>query len=219
MKTRLLLQIAGVLVLAGCGPKSDSPKKALVGATLVDGTGSAAIRSSVVVIDSGTVTAAGPAGSTSVPDGFEKVNVSGKFIVPGLIDAHVASDADPQAFLRAGVTSVGMDGKNGPHVFPSLDKQTGFADLVIASNGSNPAATLTKIERMAKAELPLAQVIQAATQNGAAWLQQKNLGTIQAGQRADLIVLNADPLTDIKNLRQIYRVMLDGHWVEMNKSK
>jgi imidazolonepropionase-like amidohydrolase len=219
MKTRLLLLVASVLVLAGCGPKSDSPKKALVGATLADGTGAAAIPSAVVVIDNGIVTAVGPAGSTPVPDGFEKVTVSGKFIVPGLIDVHVASNSDLQAFLGAGVTSVGMDGKNGPHVFPSLDKQAGFADLVIASNGSDPAATLTKIDRMAKAELPLGQVIQAATQNGAAWLRQKNLGTIQAGQRADLLVLNADPLTDIKNLRQIYRVMLDGKWVEINKSK
>jgi imidazolonepropionase-like amidohydrolase len=219
MKTRLLLSIAGVLVLASCGPKSDSLKKALVGATLINGTGAAAIPSSVVVIDTGTVTAAGPAGSTAVPDGFEKVNVSGKFIVPGLIDAHVASDADPQAFLRAGVTSVGMDGKSGPHVFPSPDKQAGFADLVIASNSSNPEATLMKIERMAKAELPLVQVIQAATQNGGAWLQQKNLGTIQAGQRADLLVLNADPVADIKSLRQIYRVMLDGHWVDLDKAK
>jgi imidazolonepropionase-like amidohydrolase len=211
--------MAVVLVLAGCGPKSDSPKKALVGATLVDGTGAPAIPSAVIIIDNGTVTAAGPAGSTAVPDGFEKVNVGGKYIVPGLIDVHVAANSDSQAFLLAGVTSVGMDGKTGPHVFPSLDKQAGIADLVIASNGSTPEATFSKIERMAKAEIPLAQVIQAATKNGATWLQQSNLGAIQAGQRADLLVLNADPLADIKNLRQIYRVMLDGHWVEVAKPK
>jgi len=33
------------------------------------------------------------------------------------------------------------------------------------------------------------------------------------------LVLNADPLVDIKNLRQIYRVMLDGHWVETGNVK
>jgi imidazolonepropionase-like amidohydrolase len=219
MKPTLHLSIISVLVLAGCGPKADSPKKALVGATLVDGTGAAAIPSAVVVIDNGIITAAGPGGSTPILDGFEKVNVSGKFIVPGLIDAHVAADSDPHVFLRAGVTSVGLIGKSGPHVFPSLEKQAGIADLVIASNGSSPEATLTKIERMAKAEIAPVEIIKAATQNGADWLQQKNLGAIKAGQRADLLVLNADPLADIRNLRQIYRVMLDGHWVETSKSK
>lgn len=76
---------------------------------------------------------------------------------------------------------------------------------------------MAKIQRMAKAEIPSLQVIQAATQNGTTWLGQNNLGAIQAGQRADLLVLNADPLADIKNLRQIYRIMLDGHWVETAK--
>jgi len=210
MKPLLLL----MLLLAGCGSKSDAPKKALVGAKLVDGT------TSVIVIENGVFTAVGP--SASVPDGFETINMSGKFIVPGLVDAHVASNADLPPFLRAGITSVGAEMNavpNGPHVFPSLGKQPGIADLVVASYGSNPAATLAKIERMAKAEIAPLQIIQAATENGAAWLQQSNLGAIKPGQRADLLVLNADPLVDIKNLRQIYRVMLDGHWVETGNVK
>jgi imidazolonepropionase-like amidohydrolase len=219
MKIRLLLSIAGALVLTACGPQADVPKKALTGATLVDGTGSAAVPSTVILIDNGMITAAGPESSTPVPDGFQKVNVSGKFIVPGLIDVHVASDADPQTFLRAGVTSVGLDGKTGPHIFPSLSKQAGIADLVIASNGSTPEATLTKIERMAKAEIAPVEIIKAATQNGAVWLQQNNLGSIKSGQRADLLVLNADPVASIKNIRQIYRVMLDGHWMDLSQAK
>jgi N-acyl-D-aspartate/D-glutamate deacylase len=221
MKTRLLLSIASLAVLSGCGPREDSPKKALTGATLVDGTGVAAIPSSVILIDHGIITATGPA-STQIPDGFEKVNVGGKFIVPGLIDAHVLPNADLQAFLLAGVTSVGLDAKiesSGPHVFPSLGKQAGIADQVIASNGSSPTETLAKIERMAKAEIPTLQIIQAATKNGGAWLEQTNLGSIKAGQRADLLVLNADPVADIKNLRQIYRIMRDGRWVDTGNGK
>lgn len=217
---KVVLIISAILLL-GCSQEADSPKKALTGGTLIDGTGAAAIPNAVILIDGGQITAAGPESSTAIPDGFQKVNVSGKFILPGLIDAHVILKSDPaaqKAFLVAGVTSVGADEAavpGGPHVFPSLGKQAGIADLVIASNGTTPEATLAKIERMAKAELPPVQIIQAATKNAAAWLGQTNLGAIQAGQKADLLVLNADPAADIKNLRQVYRVMMDGHWVNL----
>jgi imidazolonepropionase-like amidohydrolase len=192
---------------------------------MLDGTGAPAIPSSAILIDNGLFTAVGPESATQIPDGFEKVNVGGKFIVPGLIDAHVTLDRDPvkantqlQAFLAAGITSVGADTKSaasGPHIFPSLGKQPGIADLVIASNGSGPEATLAKIERMAKAEIPPAQIVQAASLTAAEWLQQANLGSIRPGKRADLLVLEGDPAADIKNLRKIYRIMLDGHWVEL----
>ncbi len=205
--------------LLGCSKNGDSPRKALSGATLIDGTGAAPVPNAVVTIDGGQITAAGPEASTKVPDGFEKVNVGGKFILPGLIDAHVILNSDSavqKTFVAAGITSVGSDGaavEGGPRVFPFLGKQAGIADLVIASNGTSPEATLAKIERMAKAELPPVEIIQAATKNAAAWLGQTNLGAVQAGQKADLLILNADPAKDIKNLRQVYRVMLDGHWV------
>jgi imidazolonepropionase-like amidohydrolase len=224
MKLKLILTFAIAAGLTGCGSSGDSPKKALVGATLIDGTGGPAVAQSVVVIEGGTISAAGPEASTPVPDGFTKINVSGKFMVPGLIDAHVVLDSDAEkaasqlkAFLKAGVTAIGADTKvdsAAPRVFPSLDKQAGIADLVIASNGKGPEATMAKIERMAKAEIGSLQILQAATKNSGTWLGQPKLGSIGAGQRADLLLLNADPVVDIKNLRQIYRVMVDGHWVE-----
>jgi imidazolonepropionase-like amidohydrolase len=104
-------------------------------------------------------------------------------------------------------------------VFPPNSQRAGIADLVVASNGSKPEETLAKIERMAKAEINPLQIIHAATQNGAAWLGQTNLGAIKSGGRADLLVLNADPIADIKNLRRIYRIMLDGHWIEIANVK
>jgi len=38
----------------------------------------------------------------------------------------------------------------------------------------------------------------------------RQLGTIQPGKRADLLVLNGNPLTDIKNTRQIHSVWIGG---------
>jgi cytosine/adenosine deaminase-related metal-dependent hydrolase len=218
-RIRNFLTLIAALTLAGCGQNADSPKKALTGATLIDGSGGAPVPNAVVLVENDHVTVAGPAGSVPIPDGFAKTDLAGKFIVPGLIDVHVVADAaEMKAFLAAGITTIGADTPStpgGPHVFPASTQQAGIADLVIASNGKDPAATFAKIDRMAKAEIAPLQIIRAATQNGAAWLQQPGMGAIETGRRADLLVLNADPIADIKNLRQIDRVMMDGHWVSL----
>ena len=41
---------------------------------------------------------------------------------------------------------------------------------------------------------------------------QDNFGTIEPGKRADLVLLNANPLTDIKNVSKIDGVMVRGRW-------
>jgi imidazolonepropionase-like amidohydrolase len=81
------------------------------GATLVDGTGSAACSDSLLVVSDGRIVAVGaatPEAIRNLPVGTQVRNVSGKWIVPGLIDAHVhaESDDDLKTMLRWGVTSV-----------------------------------------------------------------------------------------------------------------
>lgn len=65
------------------------PPRALVGATLIDGTGSAPVHDAVVVLRGGKIDCAGPKSACAVPDGMERTDLAGKFIAPGLIDAHV----------------------------------------------------------------------------------------------------------------------------------
>lgn len=84
---------------------------ALRGATLVDGTGHLPLADSLLVIRDGRVVSAGratPQALAALPPGTEVRDVSGAWIVPGWIDAHVhaESDADLQTMLRWGVTSV-----------------------------------------------------------------------------------------------------------------
>ncbi|MEP6801153.1 MAG: amidohydrolase family protein [Acidobacteriota bacterium] len=82
----------------------------LRGATLVDGTGSPPRQNAVLVVRDGRIVSAGAEGSAreAPPESAEVIDVSGKWIIPGLIDAHVHadSDADLQTMLRWGVTSV-----------------------------------------------------------------------------------------------------------------
>ncbi|HYB54370.1 MAG TPA: amidohydrolase family protein [Thermoanaerobaculia bacterium] len=84
---------------------------ALRGATLIDGTGAPAVPDALLVIRDGRIVSAGPATPESlaaVPTGVSVRDVSRRWIVPGLIDAHVHADSedDLKEMLRWGVTSV-----------------------------------------------------------------------------------------------------------------
>jgi len=54
------------------------------------------------------------------------------------------------------------------------------------------------------------QTIVAATSGSAKVMKLNDLGTVETGKQADLLVLNANPLTDIKNTRQIHSVWVGG---------
>ena len=56
--------------------------------TLFDGTGADPVPGGVVVIDDGRVVAAGPADRTAAPPGARAIDLGGRFVMPGLVDAH-----------------------------------------------------------------------------------------------------------------------------------
>ncbi len=93
MKTWLALTVTTVMVggvLPGEAASSPAPAlTAFVGASLFDGTGSAPIAHATVLIDGDRIRLAGPSQNVVVPSGARVVNCEGRFIVPGLIDAHV----------------------------------------------------------------------------------------------------------------------------------
>ena len=62
--------------------------RVLTGATVIDGTGAAPVADTVIVIDGERIAAAGPRQGLSWPGDAEIVDVRGKTIIPGLIDAH-----------------------------------------------------------------------------------------------------------------------------------
>jgi len=72
---------------------------------------------------------------------------------------------------------------------------------------------LREAELLAQAGIPPLDVIVAATRNGAAALHDKETGVIQAGRRANLLVLSANPGEDIRNLGRVELRLANGEIV------
>ncbi len=68
-----------------------------------------------------------------------------------------------------------------------------------------------ELEYMVQAGLTPMQTLVAATANVAKFVRAADLGTLEAGKSADLLVLNANPLDDIKNTRKIDAVYIGGN--------
>jgi imidazolonepropionase-like amidohydrolase len=67
-----------------------------------------------------------------------------------------------------------------------------------------------ELSRWVKSGIPPAEALIAATSRPAALLGLKDTGTLASGKRADFIVLNANPLENIRNTREIAAVYLAG---------
>lgn len=62
--------------------------RVLRGFTLIDGTGAAVARNSALIIEAGRIAWVGPAPQLKVPTGAEVIDLTGRFVMPGMIDLH-----------------------------------------------------------------------------------------------------------------------------------
>ena len=83
--------------------------------------------------------------------------------------------------------------------------------LTVGVDHANPWMFHRELELLSGAGIPNAAVIRMATRNGAIGLGlTSEIGTVEVGKRADMVVLSADPIADIKNSRQIESVIFGG---------
>ena len=74
-----------------------------------------------------------------------------------------------------------------------------------------------ELELYVEAGLTPMETLVAATATGASVtppVGEAEFGTLEAGKVADLVLLNSDPLVDIRNTLDIDQVMLRGEWVD-----
>jgi imidazolonepropionase-like amidohydrolase/Tol biopolymer transport system component len=116
---------------------ADKPggRVALTGARVItmDG-GQRVIENGVVLVDRNRIAAVGSAGEVEIPEGTPEVDLGGKTIIPGLIDAHAHGpqgehEVIPQqnwvnlASLALGVTTIHDPSQSASHVFPAAEMQ------------------------------------------------------------------------------------------------
>ena len=82
--------------------------------------------------------------------------------------------------------------------------------IALGTDGNTSWEPHVETEDMVAAGVTPSQVIVAATRNGAELLDLADNGTLEVGNRADFLVLTANPLDDIINTRNIVSVYLNG---------
>jgi imidazolonepropionase-like amidohydrolase len=70
----------------------------------------------------------------------------------------------------------------------------------------------SELELLVQAGLTPMEALQAATRNAGKFLELADTGTIEKGKRADLVLLDANPLEQIRNTRKIQSVVLAGRY-------
>jgi imidazolonepropionase-like amidohydrolase len=113
---------------------------ALVGGTLIDGTGRDPLPDSVVVIEKGRIVDAGPKSRVKIPGGAQKVDARGKTILPGLWDMHAHFEQVEWGpiYLAAGATTVRDCGNEFEFI-------TAVRDAVANGRGLGPRLLLAGI--------------------------------------------------------------------------
>ena len=113
---------------------------AIVGGTLIDGTGAAPVQDAAVVIHKGRIVAAGPRSKVKIPKHANVVDAQGKTILPGLWDMHAHFEQVEWGpiYLAAGVTTVRDCGNEFEFI-------TAVRDAVAQGHGLGPRLLLAGI--------------------------------------------------------------------------
>src|SRR5882724_8376636 len=133
----------GMEALAELAKKISPEQKgtlAITGATLIDGTGNPPVNDAVVIIQGDRIVAARPSNKVKIPDGAKRLDVQGRFLLPGLweMHAHFEQVEWGPIYLAAGVTTVRDVGNE-------LEFITAVRDAIKEGRGLGPRMLLAGI--------------------------------------------------------------------------
>ena len=113
-------------------------------------------------------------------------------------------------FYRKGLEITGMAHRAGVKIMLGTDSAASYVFPGFAVHD--------KLQELVKAGLTPAEALKTATWNGAEFLgRTAEFGSINIGRRADLVLLEDNPLTDIRNTTRIAAVVLDGRYFDRGR--
>jgi imidazolonepropionase-like amidohydrolase len=114
--------------------------------------------------------------------------------------------ADRERFFRAELEMVGEMHRAGVPILAGTDTAAGVRVY--------PGFSLhSELELLVQAGLSPMETLQTATRNAGLYLGLPDTGTIEKGKRADLVLLDANPLDSISNTRKIRSVVINGRYL------
>jgi len=162
---------AAGLLLASLNAQAPASVKAFTGLRLIDGTDRAPVANATIVVRDGRIVAAGPSSSVTVPAGAARVDLTGKNVIPGLVNAHghvnnlMSTEATLQTYAAYGVTTVFSLGDEPAGAFtaraeqntPSLARSRVFlAGPVIAA--TTPEAARAQVAKNADQKVDIIKI-------------------------------------------------------------
>ena len=184
------------------------------------------LRDQTVVIEAERISTIGPSGQVRVPDGYGVVEGRGKFIIPGFI-ASIATDGNVRslsAFLGNGITTVvespertgGKPNTMRPLGGATPEPRVNVSDKAGATIGISVAPSIhDSLEALVHRGATPERVLRGVTVDAARTLGlQRELGAVAVGKLADFLVLDDNPLDDIRHTRRIAAIVMDGRFID-----
>lgn len=116
-------------------PPAAAGVTAYVNARIIDGSGAAPIERGALVVEKGMIRAVGALGAVTIPNGASRVDLSGKTIVPGFINAHghitdvVGLESSPEFYTPE-------------HITDQLERYARYGITTVFSLGGDGAASI-----------------------------------------------------------------------------
>ncbi len=197
------LVLVSILGAAACTRQPAGPVTAFVGARLIDGTGREPIQDAALVVQGGRIVAVGARNAVQLPRGATVVELSGKTVMPGLINAH--GHVGDTRGLEAGHYS-----EENVLAQLSLYARYGITTVMSLGGDGEPSVKLRDAQHTSsldRARLYVAgQVVTAESADSARSMVDQNVAL-----GADIIKIRVDDNlgTAKKMVPEVYRAVID----------
>src|SRR6185436_18260928 len=153
------LAIVGVICVSQLRAATPAAKPiALVGGTLIDGTGGAIVRNSVVLLRQERIEKIGTISTLPVPQGYERISTEGMTVLPGLWDPHVhliyANYPNLQEYLK-------KYGAQLDTIMPVMAEQFLMSGVTSVRDLGAPLSVLNVKKRIDQGDIPGATIYAA----------------------------------------------------------